>query len=157
MHSANFNLNKTDMKKILKLAAMFAAALAICVACTEKVEDDAPLSIDGKQWCFESEWMEVAPAVLDLGATEAGVLKYGIKEGDAYVANAYFDAAYTIEPIDETSGVIKYTILNGRMGFEIAYKNLTKTSVVLDGDDMYGIGKDITATVATQPITIVAE
>lgn len=145
------------MKKMMKLAAMFAAALVICVACTEKVEDEGPLTIDGKQWCFASDWMEPAPAVLDLGATEAGVLKYGIKEGDAYVANPYFDAAYTIEPIDETSGVIKYTILNGKMGFEISYKNLTKNSVVISGGEMYGIADDVTATLATSPITIVAE
>lgn len=120
------------MKKMMKFAAM-AVALFAFFACEEK--EDAPLTIDGKQWlCEYVDWTdELLPAVVDLGVTIEGkcILAYewnGNMEECGFVPIC----DYTVEATDATSGVITLNIDwgNGVVGSEkYSYSNLTETSV----------------------------
>ena len=146
------------MKKFMKIAAVAAAALAMLVSCEKK--EKAPLTIDGKQWVFDM-WYDIVdgnnvytPAVLDLGVQEAGMLingqKWSSDAADEYVMN-FPQAAYTIVPTDETSGVIKFECY-GRED-EYHYSELTENSVKLSGG-IFEIEEGTVATLATTKIVI---
>lgn len=147
------------MKKILKLAAMFAAALAICVACTEKVEEDAPLGLDGKQWTAQ-RWVDkvdgkdiYTPVVLDFGVTVPGTFILGQSDDNGGYFNAFDDDSYEIIPNegDETSGTI---VLMGVI--EWTYTDLTKNSVTINGGDIF-LEDNTKATISTKKLTISME
>lgn len=146
------------MKKFMKIAAVAAAALAMLVSCEKK--EKAPLTIDGKQWVFDM-WYDIVdgnnvytPAVLDLGVQEAGMLingqKWSSDAADEYVMN-FPQAAYTIVPTDETSGVIKFECYG--MEDEYHYSELTENSVKLSGG-IFEIEEGTVATLATTKIVI---
>ena len=146
------------MKKIMMIAAV--AALAMFVSCEKKGEDKAPLTIDGKQWVFD-QWYEIVngenvytPAVLDLGVQESGMLIMGqkeSKEASAEYTMNFFPSEYTIEPIDETSGVIKFECYG--MEDEYYYTDLTENSVKLSGG-IFEIEEGTVATLAKTKVVI---
>lgn len=131
------------MKKFLKVAAIAAAMIALCVSCEK---DDK--SIDGKQFVFDME--EVLPCCLDFGVTKAGTLimamdmygEYtvetwkesfaGILEDEeelaAFAQQMYdathgkyinalpYDYAYEVVPADSKSGKVVLTFSAGEGG-----------------------------------------
>lgn len=118
---------------MFRLAAMAAAALVMCVACTEK-EDDGPITIEGKQWICEYDDFDMGmiPGVIDLGYTEKGKINFGIQVDGQWVEPGFlgiFD--YTIEEIDATSGWIVYSYVHNDQTWveRIGYKELTRTTV----------------------------
>lgn len=134
------------MKKFLKVAAIAAAMIALCVSCEK---DDK--SIDGKQFVYDMvEGDTTIPCCLDFGVTKAGTLimamdMYGeltvegwkmmfagmIEDEEELAAMAQqmydathgkyinalpYDIAYEVVPADSKSGKVVLTISAGEGG-----------------------------------------
>ena len=152
------------MKKMMKFAAM-AVALFAFFACEEK--EDAPLTIDGKQWIvvFEDFADGDMPGVIDLGYTEPGKISFGVQREGVWEETGYMEMSmpYTIEKITETSGVISYTYTMNDMEFteKIPYSELTETTVKFSEwvedpmeTSLFWYKYDATANVSTEKIVI---
>ncbi len=152
------------MKKMMKFAAM-AVALFAFFACEEK--EDAPLTIDGKQWIvvFEDFVDGDIPGVIDLGYTEPGKISFGVQREGVWEETGYMEMSmpYTIEKITETSGVISYTYTMNDMEFteKIPYSELTETTVKFSEwvedpmeTSLFWYKYDATANVSTEKIVI---
>ena len=135
------------MKKFIKIAAVAAAALAMLVSCEKKGGDDAPLTLEGKQWiCTFDDADGEIPCVLDFGATKSGKMLVGVKRDGKWEEDGMIcTASYTIEKTSETSGVITYVsdYLMDLMGDEefatekLCYSELTQNSVKFSAHDDY--------------------
>jgi hypothetical protein len=134
------------MKKFMKIAAIAAAALAMLVSC-EKKGEDAPLTLEGKQWiCTFDDYAGEVPCVLDFGATKSGKMLVGVKRDGKWEEDGMIcSATYTIEKTSETSGVITYVseYLLDLMGDEematekLCYSELTQNSVKFSAHEDY--------------------
>ena len=144
------------MKKMMKFAAMAVAALAMLVSCDNK--EKTPVTIDGKQWVFEMWYNKVdgtdiySPAVLDLGVQQEGMLILGQAKPNTTAYEMNFEpSAYTIEKIDETSGIIKFECYG--LEDEYQYSNLTENSVIISGG-IFEIDDNTKATVSAVKLVI---
>jgi hypothetical protein len=156
------------MKNFFKFAAVAAAALAMLVSC-EKKGEDAPLTLEGKQWiCTFEDYAGEVPCVLDFGATKSGKMLVGVKRDGKWEEDGMIcSATYTIEKTSETSGVITYVsdYLMDLMGDEefatekLCYSELTENSVKFSAHEDYPapfltLVYEKGATVSTEKITI---
>lgn len=156
------------MKKMMKFAAMLAAALAFVVSCDQK-EDNEPLTIEGKQWVclFDDLDLGQIPGVVDLGYTTPGKINFGIQteENGPWVETGYLELNmdYTVEALTETSGIVSYTYVWNDVTYteKFLYSDLTETSVKFGEwtedpmeTSMFWFVYDEPATVASSPITI---
>ena len=100
----------------------------------EPEEPELTLSVEGKQWSFFWEAMGVT-AIIDLGATEEGILVFGVDAaafgGEGYAA--YASGNYTLEVTDATSGTIKFVDPMDPSGSEVVvtYTKLTDNTVLM--------------------------
>ena len=115
-------------------------------------EDDQPAvpTLEGKQWLFD----EGTPAMFyDFGVFAKGKLYEGYYISG--MAMQVVSSDYVFDAIDATSG--KVTISNGAYypePTEYAYKNLTETTVEIDGALLgYTPGEFLTLKVVETPIT----
>ena len=135
------------MKKIFKFVAMAFAAVALFASCEN--EENAALSIDGKQWMTS---MEGAGVFVDLGVKKAGMSYSGYCDPETYVALMGMSLGeYTITETDETSGTINIAGVDNMTGepatLVFRYMDLTEDSVKIDFGIVYGMpteGDEIT-------------
>ena len=125
---------------------------------TVVIEGDAPapaaLSLDGKQWLLPAEFAlavvgQATDVVADLGVTAPGTLVFGASLEPIYGAAAagqwqmvMAPLPYTVTATDATSGVISVEQTDhfgDKTTINLAYSNLTETSVTIDLTNM-GMG-----------------
>ena len=125
---------------------------------TVVIEGDAPapaaLSLDGKQWLLPAEFAmavvgQATDVVADLGVTAPGSLIFGASLEPIYGAAAagqwqmvMAPLPYTVTATDATSGVISVEQTDhfgDKTTINLAYSNLTETSVTIDLTNM-GMG-----------------
>lgn len=123
------------MKKMMKFAAM-AVALFAFFACEK---ENAPLTVEGKQWVVVCDYdSPTQPGVIDLGFTEAGKISFGLQdlESNEWTEIGWLDMGlpYTIQDNGDGTGVISYTYSwQGEDYVErIKYSQLTETTVKFD-------------------------
>lgn len=152
------------MKNFFRFAAIAATMLTLCVACKKAGDQGTkePLSIDGKQWCFECVYAGMAPAtaVLDLSVSEKDFMVIGMNiplmgmaEGTYMMSSA---GNYRVEATDATSGKISAVDPDDPTAsvLEINYSSLTEKSVVLSCTAEILQLDNVTATLAEEKIEI---
>lgn len=134
------------------------ANLVYELGATVVIEGDAPapaaLSLDGKQWLLPAEFAmavvgQATDVVADLGVTAPGSLIFGASLEPIYGAAAagqwqmvMAPLPYTVTATDATSGVISVEQTDhfgDKTTINLAYSNLTETSVTIDLTNM-GMG-----------------
>ena len=126
-------------------------------------------SPDKKQWITDNEaYKEMfgSRILLDFGISSKYYGDYGFAANTMFLALSYEDiygpdaagvwvtpmffGTYTIEPTDETSGVINYN------GAEIPYSNLTATTCTFDFTEILEIG-EVEFTLVEEEVTVMAQ
>ena len=167
------------MKKILRFAVLAIAAAVVFAACDgsgkedplekpgdkpdteetvpggdentgeENGDEDIPVTIDGKQWCFE--W-NGSLCALDLGVNAEGTAYFLVGFYGMYVS--YLEGTYTITPTDATSGKICIINSNDSNSSEIIfeYSQVTDNTVTLN-NTTYAITNQV-ATLSTEKLEV---
>lgn len=151
------------MKNFFRFAAIAATMLTLCVACKKAGDQGTkePLSIDGKQWCFEWGAMGTpVDAVLDLGVSQKDMAIVAVDAAamnlsvEGYVP--YYTASYTVTATSAKEGKISLVDPSDPSGSElvITYKDLTEKTVKVSNEIPFMLD-NVTLTLAEEKAEIV--
>ncbi len=120
-------------------------------------EETPALTIDGKQWLTNMDGMSF---LVDLGASEEGILLFAGDEGGTGSYMPYYAGSYVTSATDATSGTIVFNFMDLETGeidpeaISMSYSDLTETSVKVVSADFFGIEEAVAFTKASEYIEV---
>ena len=135
--------NATETTVHLELMELFDENVDCTLAATKieiTLELETESALDGKQWLFQNEEMQV---LVDLGLYEEGVMVVAVPLMDGSGFGAYMYGPYEVVPADETSGVIVFTQYDPEWDefmdpVEYPYSELSEEFVMIGAESLTG-------------------
>ncbi len=129
---------------------------AFFVAREEGSAEPAEVTLDGKQWLADMGGMKL---LVDLGASEEGMMMVAMPAEDGSGYGLYMAGAYVANATDATSGTIVFTPMDLETGdfgaaMSMPYSELTETSVKVTSPEFFEVETPVAFTKVDEYIEI---